>query len=115
MMTSVSGTTITMTKGDTLRVQISLEMDDTAYTPVEGDVVRLYVKRAKLSDGEYVDTEPLITKIVPIETMILELEPDDTSSLASGKYAYDLEITFLDGSVDTFINNASLVLVREVG
>lgn len=114
-MTSVSGTTITMTKGDTLRVQIALELDGTTYTPVEGDVVMFYVKRAKLSGSEYADETPLISTEVPIGTMVLTLDPEDTSDLTAGKYAYDLEITFSNGTVDTFINNATLNLVREVG
>jgi hypothetical protein len=46
--------------------------------------------------------------------MILHLEPDDTKGLGFGEYVYDVELTFANGDVDTFINNARFSLVPEV-
>lgn len=40
--------------------------------------------------------------------MILELEPSDTKTFDFGTYVYDIQITFSDGTVDTFITEASL-------
>lgn len=114
-MTNVTGTTITMTRGDTLRLQVGIERDGEAYTPASGDSVRFYVKTPKIEKGQYKDDAPLITKEVPIATMILTLDPADTKPLKFGTYVYDLEITFENGTVDTFINNAELTLVPEVG
>ena len=39
MASTIEGTTITMTRGDTLRVRVSIERDGEAYVPVEGDAV----------------------------------------------------------------------------
>lgn len=86
------------------------------YTPVEGDIVRFAMKRPNmLPDGsDYEDTVPIVYKEIPIDTMILELEPGDTKTLSCGKYVYDIEITLADGFVDTFIAKASLKLTPEV-
>ena len=62
----------------------------------------------------YRDSEPVINKQIPIDTMLLEFDPSDTKSLDFGDYVYDIEITFEDGSVDTFINNAALIIKPEV-
>lgn len=116
-MTNVTGTTITMTRGDTLRVQVSIERDDEPYVPESGDAVAFYLKHNSMDSKKtaYTDPEPLITKPVPIQTMVLTLDPEDTKELAFGKYVYDLQITFANGTVDTFINNAPFIIVPEVG
>ena len=116
MSYSVNGTDITMTRGDTLRVTIGLTKDGDPYTPVEGDVIRFAVKSPKMfcDKGEYVDEEPRILKEIPIETMTLTLEPEDTKTMEFGTYVYDMEITFVDGTVDTFITESKFRLKPEV-
>ena len=116
-MIDITGTTIKMTRGDTLWVQVKIKKDGKQYAPQDGDVVKFYLKHDSLNSRgtAYKDVEPLVAKEVPIETMILTLEPEDTKPLEFGGYKYDLEITMSDGRVDTFINNARLILVPEVG
>lgn len=108
---------IEMTRGDTLRVLVGVERDEQSYTPVPGDAVAFFLKHNALNARrtEYKDPEPLITKDVPIATMVLELEPEDTKPLEFGDYVYDLQLTFANGTVDTFINNAPFKIVPEVG
>lgn len=115
-MVSITDTTIKLTRGDTLVVVVSMTRAGAAYEPVEGDVIKFYLKRAIMKPDRvaYVDTDPLITKTIPTDTLQLKLVPNDTKSLAFGKYAYDIEITFANGDVDTFINNAELWLMPEV-
>ena len=116
MNNSIKKNKITLTRGDTLRVKVKIIKNEELYTPEDGDRVRFALKHPDmLPDGsDYSDVDPLIVKEIPIDTMILELEPADTKSLAFGKYVYDIEITFADGSVDTFITKASFVLSEEV-
>lgn len=116
MSYSITGTTITMTRGDTLKATITLTKDGEVYTPAEGDKIRFAVKHTTMfcDRGEYVDDEPLILKDVPIETMTLTLDPEDTKGLEFGKYVYDMEITFTDGTVDTFITASPFILKPEV-
>lgn len=52
--------------------------------------------------------------MIPTSTMILHLDPEDTKDLGFGEYVYDVELTFANGDVDTFINNAKFILAPEV-
>lgn len=88
---------ITLIRGDTLKMQVNIFIDKQPYTPVTGDVVRFAMKQSMSS------SKVLIHKEIPIDTLILHLQPSDTKRLAFGDYVYDIEITFANGDVDTFI------------
>lgn len=106
---NISGTTITMTRGDTLVVLVSIaQANGYPYTPVEGDKVRFAMKAG------YGDPKPLLVKDIPIDTMQLVIEPEDTADLNFGRYVYDIQLTKANGVVDTFIAKARLVLTEEV-
>ena len=107
-MYKIDGTTITLTKGDSFYVQIALKKNGNTYVPQEGDVIRFALKK-----HEY-DTNALINKVVPNDTMILHLAPADTKTIAIGKYIYDLEMTYANEDVDTFVNCGEFNLVSEV-
>ena len=116
MSSSVKKNRITLTRGDTLRVKVEIIKNEELYYPTSGDRVRFALKHPELlPDGsDYKDVDPIIIKDIPYDTMILELEPADTKTLAFGRYVYDIEITFEDGTVDTFITAAPFVLTEEV-
>ncbi len=108
-MIDIKGTQIKMTRGDTLRLTVTMvDSEGTEYIPVEGDVIRFAAKK------NYIDQETVILKVIPNDTLQLELQPSDTKNLPFGTYVYDIEITFADGVVDTFIANAKLILTEEV-
>lgn len=112
-MIDVKGTTISMTRSDTLMVKIGIKNKATGeeYIPVAGDRIRF----AMNTDFKYQEpVTPLILKEIPIDTMMLVLEPDDTKDLEYGTYKYDIELTTEDGIVDTFITEASFKLMKEV-
>ena len=79
---------ISLTRGDTLRVQLELKTDEGVYTPVEGDVIRFSMKKS------YGSNVVLIHKEIPLDTMVLTISPTDTKSLDFGDYVYDMEITY---------------------
>lgn len=112
----VNGTTIKMTRGDTVIIQVSINRDGTAYTPVAGDKIRFAAKHTKFNskNTQFTDLNPVIEKTIPYDTMVLRLDPNDTKGLEFGNYTYDIQITFEDGVVDTFIAEAQLVLLPEV-
>lgn len=114
-MVTVCGNAIYMTRGDTLRLQVDIMVDGEAYTPQEGDVVRFAMKHSALNREltEYTDREPLVEKTIPNDTLVLELVPADTQDLGFGQYDYDVQITFADGTVSTFISS-QLTLTKEV-
>lgn len=112
MSSSVKGTTITMTRGDTFRTIVKMYIDSghkTEYIPQEGDVIRFATKK------KFKDTENIVfEKIIPNDTQILTIKPEDTKSMSFGKYVYDIQITYANGDVDTFIDKATLAITEEV-
>ena len=103
MSYSVSGTTITLTRGDTFKAVLSItQQDGSPYVPTSGDKVRFAMK------AKYEDQVPLLVKEIPIDTMRLTLNPEDTKNFDFGKYVYDIQLTKEDGTVDTFITKATI-------
>lgn len=114
MSVSIRKNTITMTRGDTLKLKVVINAYDEEgnvidYTPVEGDRIRFALKE------KYNDEYPLIVKEIPWDTMILHLLPEDTKKLKQpSEYVYDIQIILTDGTVNTFIDRAKLRLTEEV-
>lgn len=110
MSVVINGTTIRMTRGDTLKAVIGIKNPDGSdYTPIEGDSIRFAVKEY------YSQRSPIIVKTIPTDTMLLWLEPEDTKTLRMPqKYVYDIELTHANGDVDTFISRAELNITEEV-
>lgn len=94
---------IELTRGDTARIQIAINTDDGTYTPEEGDVVRFAMKK------KHTDDTAILEKSIPINTLLLELLPEDTAALDRGSYVYDVEITLASGEVYTFIEGAFIL------
>ena len=120
-MLNIENNSIRLTRGDTLRAEVSIMQQDgcelTPYTPQDGDAIRFAVKRDEFVGVRYrelKDQQPLILKEIPTDTMLLHLSPADTASLAFGSYLYDIEIEMSDGTVDTFIADATFELTTEV-
>ena len=110
-MVNINGTTITITKGDTLDLLIEILLPDGSIYPVQaGDVIRFALKQ------KYTDREPLLVKEVPHTSMNLRLEAAETKLLAADgvPYVYDIQITMEDGTVDTFIDRARFIVTEEV-
>lgn len=117
MAYKIKDTAITLTRGDTLVVTVSLQYrDGTPYDPTSADSVRFALKSNRMLAGnsEFYDKEPLILKDIPTSTMELRLDPEDTKGLKFGQYKYDIELTRADGFVCTFIDNADFVIAPEV-
>lgn len=109
MSYSVSGTTITLTRGDTFMAQISItDSEGNPYIPEDGDSVRFAMKE------KYTDSDPLLVKDIPIDTLKLVLDPVDTKKLSFGSYVYDIQLTKASGEVDTFITTAKIKITEEV-
>lgn len=125
MSVEITDNAIKMTRGDTLRCRVTpyiLLKDEQGevigkedYTPVDGDVIRFAVKHTAMKGGkQYKDDTPIILKTVPNNTLLLELEPNDTKTLDFDTYVYDMEITYADGSVYTFIETKDFTITPEV-
>lgn len=109
MSYSLSGNSITMTRGDTFNCIVSAFYPNGApYEPKPGDTIRFAMKRT------YEDAEPLLLVDIPIETMELTINADDTKDLGFGSYIFDVQLTTANGFVDTFITRGRLRLTEEV-
>lgn len=107
---------IELPRGDSETYDVGIVVNGEEYTPVEGDSIRFALKRAALAPDKsrYIDDSPLLVKTIPIDTMQLVFEPADTKPFPFGVYEYDMEITFSDGRVKTFIESSPFILKREV-
>lgn len=105
MSSTVQDNNITLTRGDTLRLEVGLEVDGQQYVPEDGDVIKFTVKRRKMDSemSKYIDEDPLIEKVIPNDTLILHIQPGDTKPLRFGDYDYNVEITYPNGDNYTFI------------
>lgn len=109
MSFSVKKNTIVLTRGDTFKGKVTItNTDGSEYEPDPGDSIRFAMKR------DYNDPETLIEKGIPIDTMLLILEPSDTKPFEFGDYVYDIQLTKANGDVDTFITKSRLTLTEEV-
>ena len=110
-MVQIKGSTILLTRGDTLEAALEiLYGDGSPYTVQEGDVIRFALKR------RYSDREPVILKEIPADSLLLRLESSETKALRAdwAPYAYDIQLTASDGSVDTFIDRGKFIVTDEV-
>lgn len=110
MSVRIKGSTIVMTRGDTVNVKVNIfSHDGESYIPTDEDGIRFALKK------DYSDAVALIEKIIPTDTCILRLDSIDTTVLEQpGEYVYDIQITMSDGTVDTFIPNGRLIVKEEV-
>ena len=109
-MFEINGNTISLTRGDSLSVEVFLYKDDETYIPKSEDKVKFTVKK------DFTDAIPLIQKtIFPNDDseFVLELLPSDTKPLPFGRYKYDMEITEEGGKVYTFVIG-DFVITEEV-
>lgn len=93
-----AGYDITLTRGDSLFLEVGLTKNGEPYTPATGSEVRFAMKE------KYTDTDVVLEKSIPLDTLLLAFNPADTKSLPMGKsYVYDIQLTDEAGHVDTFI------------
>ena len=110
MSAKISGKTITLTRGDTFKATIEIFNEDgTTYEPLAGDAVRFALKQ------NYNSNEIKIYKDIPLDTLLLEINPEDTKDLKQpAEYVYDIQLTHINGDIDTFIANGKFKLTEEV-
>lgn len=106
-MYAVDGTNIELTRGDTFAAVIEITKDGETYTPGAGDVIRFAMKH------RYTDRNCVVEKVIDNESLLLRIEPSETKNVCGNEFVYDIEITFANGDVDTFIKG-TLQLTPEV-
>lgn len=109
MSVSIIGNSISLTRGDSLILSISMTRNGEPYYPSSGESIRFALGVDKKGSDD-----PIILKYISTDDMILRIDPEDTKSLKYGTYYYDIEYTSVEGYVDTFIGPASFKLTEEV-
>lgn len=98
---------IKMVQGDTVKfyIDVAYGIDKVEYELSEGDIITFLMKK-------YIyDKQPLIQKDIPIDTCMLEIDPEDTMNLPFGEYHYNVQLTLAKGEVYTVIPD-SLFLIK---
>lgn len=108
-MFNVKGTRITLTRGDSARLQVSLtnETDGTEYTLADGDVLAMTLK-ASAEDAAS------LFRITADKDSTFSIHPADTNGLDFGTYVYDVQLTTAAGDVYTVIPPSTFNLEEEV-
>ena len=109
MLTIDASNNITLTRGDTLTLTVTLKKGTQTYEPLEGDVIRFALSKGYEGEAGY---ELILEKTIPNDTLTFTLTSEETK-LTGKSYNYDMQITHSDGSVDTFIS-ARMTLTGEV-
>lgn len=105
MSYSIKGKRITLTRGDTFPCSVSiLNPDGTPYEMQSGDTVRFML--SEQAGGPTILSKTLVGGA-------FQLGPADTNQLDFGTYFFDVQMTFADGTVDTFIAEGQLTLADE--
>lgn len=114
-MLKVSGTTITMTRGDTAVLDVSLtDVTGAAYEMQAGDTLTITVRKTASESSDVLLT-------ATSDNTSLCIRPQDTAGIQPGACSYDIQLNTAQGDVFTVIgaesSNAALrnfVLLPEV-
>ena len=100
---------VIMTRADTLLTKIDItDAEGNEYVPEVTDQLRFALKK------DYNDKKVLIYKEIPLDTMILRVDSEDTKKLTQpGTYVFDIQLTYGDNIVDTIISG-KFKLIQEV-
>jgi hypothetical protein len=101
---------IYVTRGDTLPLTVQVNKDGEPYEPQAGDSIRFALSIGYVGMAGY---KLILSKAIPTDTLTFELSEDETQALIYPQYNYDVEYTYADGTVDTFIS-AQLYVLGEV-
>ena len=97
---------IFITRGDSAAFDIQVRQPDkrTIYELSDGDVLTFTVKAS--------DTE--IEYLLQKTGQIIHIDPVDTQKLAYGRYLYDVQLTFADGTINTIIPPTPFIVCNEI-
>jgi hypothetical protein len=108
----IQGTDISMIRGDSESITLSLKRDDVIIPFNQGDTVYFTVKQGYST--EKITLQKIITEFDEGGNCIIEIEPEDTKELSFGSYVYDIQLTDSNGRVTTIIPCSKFVVAEEV-
>lgn len=105
MLEIKSNNEIQLTRGDTARLSVSIQNEETKawYEMDPEDELQFII------NGNCKSSEPLLQKSV-FGANEIKLHPEDTQNLPRGKYCYDVKLNMKTGDVYTVIEDKRIVL-----
>ena len=107
----VNGTDLAMIRGDSESITLSLKEGNAVISFVTGDTVYFTVKRSPIVDE--IALQKIVTEFHDGKALV-DIFPADTKTLPIGRYVYDIQITFANGTVKTVVGPATLEIAAEV-
>lgn len=99
---------ITLTRGDTAVLKLVIRDPCKKIYALHGrDKALLTVKSSP-------DDSIKIIEVIADKMQQFTLYPEDTKSLSCGKYCYDIQVVFEDGSINTVIPLADFIIAKEM-
>lgn len=108
----VSGTDLSMIRGDSESIILSLKKDGDMVPFNQGDTVYFTVKQG--STTKKITLQKIITEFDEDGNCIIGIEPEDTKELSFRSYVYDIQLTDSNGRVTTIIPCSKFVIAEEV-
>ena len=108
----INGSDLTMIRGDSESIALSLKRDDVIIPFNQGDTVYFTVKRSHSTED--ITLQKIITEFNEDGNCIIEIEPEDTKELEIRSYVYDIQLTDSNGRVTTIIPCSKFVIAEEV-
>lgn len=103
--------TIEMVRGDSESFKVWIEDVNGVVPLVTGDTVYMTIKKsAELIEKEF---QAVVTSFTGGIAEI-NIAPANTKSMNVGRYVYDVQVSFADGTVKTIVQESPFVLKREV-
>ena len=108
----ISGSDISMVRGDSETIVVSVNNEDGSLRPLEeGDTIYFTVKKDAHTKEKAL--QKVITDFVD-GTALIKIEPEDTRNLMYRPYVYDIQLTEADGTVTTIIKKSTFRVSEEV-
>lgn len=109
-MLKIKGTNISLTRGDSAYITLTINTENGTYSLQNGDVVRVQVRNVP-NTGEL-----LFEGIVESDgdEIIWHIIPEQTSNLEVATYYWDAQLQTSNGDIFTFIPASSFKLLDEV-
>lgn len=108
----VEGQDLSMVRGDSEAITVSMRKDGESVPFVAGDTVYFTVKASpKLAD---IALQKVVVNFEQDGSARIELKPEDTKKLTPRQYWYDIQYTSAAGDVKTIVGKSEFKLCEEV-
>ena len=106
---------INITRGDTGYFTLTVTQPNNSkeeYILQDGDICLFTVRKKSKQLSDYIKDDYILQKT--FVDNVIKIEPKDTQDLEYGKYYFDVELTFVNGDINTIIEEHDFNICNEV-